>query len=1005
MTQAPTAAARYETIDVIGVRTPAFPASVLAELYESPNLLQRLHDVVRDRQDLRDVIRVASPLLADAVDAWLSHEPEDDERVVVALLSYIARSTMRATPFGLCAAVGFSRFDSAPEPLTVVPGSEFRPRSRVDAGWLHALALKVEGSPAFSRLRVVTAGTAIPMHGRLSVCDPARTEARAVGKDVKIASIPSALNLTPSVALAIDAARNPIVVQKLAELIERERGVTNDAAFNLIRRLVALGVLITELRAPMTGDPAAHFVRALRTADPQAAGNVERVVETLRGTDTRGLAGICDGLREATGLAEQLVASEHYYLVDCAREYRGTLSTTIGRRLEQTFARLVRLAAPFPRNEAIAGAFARRYNDGREVPLLRLLDSEEGLAFEEALNDRARVKRERYDARALELAMEAIADRRDAIELDGLGLEALNEHNPEYSLAPAYETLCYLIRDASGEPAPCVSGGFREGAGRSLARFGDMLGAPIVANLLRSGAGESDAVDAELSYLPHWRRSANITIRPNPFDYEIVYGVASGVAADRTITLDDIVVGVDRQRVYLRSQRLRKRLHVRASHLLNASGNSRVAHFLTAVGSSDYPVVAFDWGGPASGLPYRPRVLSKGTVVSLATWSLPNAIAANLEDDASKNWLRRWRVSRFVYLAQWDNRVLLDLANALCRRVIEIAAARKAAKDSPIQLEEPLPFFSDGCVAGARGAYIAELAVSLKAKAPSPNQVQPQRPSHEIVSAKAFLRPPGSEWVDARCYIGPTRAAYFLETAISRIVADLEGSFAEMHFLQYADPDFHVRIRFRSASGKFEPALLNHVVSLLGSLVDEGKLERVEFATYDREIERYGGTRAIALAETFFTVDSRYVLSILRDLRVATDKAACIVTDLVGMLLAMFAGPEEAVAWGKRKLGRHGRLAAENWHAVRLTSTLVGEGWPQYQQHRDAAARLMAEVAEQERDAVIRSLVHMHCNRLGMSLEVERETLYCALAAIEGHQRRGSHRAGRPRRGETNGGV
>jgi hypothetical protein len=40
-----------------------------------------------------------------------------------------------------------------------------------------------------------------------------------------------------------------------------------------------------------------------------------------------------------------------------------------------------------------------------------------------------------------------------------------------------------------------------------------------------------------------------------------------------------------------------------------------------------------------------------------------------------------------------------------------------------------------------------------------------------------------------------------------------------------------------------------------------------------------------------------------------------------------------------------------------------------------------------------------------MSLEVERETLYCALAAIEGHQRRGSHRAGRPRRGETNGGV
>lgn len=977
---------QYEAIDVVGVRTPAFPASMLAELYASPKLFESLQALARQRDDVRTVVRVASPSLADAVDKWLAGDRVDEERVAAALLAYVARSTMRATPFGLCGTIGLSRFAGEAEPISIAAGAEFCPRSRPDAGWLDALALKIEESEAFSQLRVLDAGAAYPIHGRLSVCDAARTAVYAADEDeqeTKVAPVLSSLNLTRSVAIAIEAAREPILAQELAELLKRKRGLDDEAALNLIRRLVALGVLITELRGSPTSDLTAHFVGALRRADPETGSKLEGVVETLRQVNASGLAGV-NALHDVAGIAERLVPPKHYYVVDCAREYVGALPSYIARELERIFARLARLAVPVPTNKAIAEAFVRRYNAGREVPLLRVLDPEEGLAFEDAFKEMRR-NRDRYDARLLEFALDAAADRRNEIELQSLDLENLGDRDPAYRFASSYEGFCHLTRDA-GSVLACVVEGFHEGAGRSIARFADVLGEETVVKLLRSGTVHGDAIDAEVSYLPHWRRSTNVATRPNPFDYEIVHGVVSALPPDRTISLDDLVVGSDGGRAYLRSVRLNQRIEPHASHLLNAAGNSRVAHFLAALSASDYPFVGFGWGEPASALPYRPRVVSEGIVVSLASWSVPNALARDLESGTAKAWLRRWRVPRYVYLAQRDQRLLLDLDLALCRRLIHAAAKRQERGAAAIRLEEPVPFFSDACIAGTFGEYVAELAVSLKRKDFATRERQRPRQPVETISASDYLRPPGSEWVYSKCYCGPTRATYFLETEVSRIVAELEGSFREMHFLQYSDPEPHVRLRFRSASGEYDQRLFTRIVEILRSLVDKGKLERVEFATYDREIERYGGLQAIALAESFFTVDSRYVLSKLRDFRLAVDKTQFAVTDLVGAVLALFAVPADAVAWGTRVIGSHGRLATDSWRAVRTAKSLVGEDWPEYRQHRSAARRLLQEVAGEQRDAVSLSLLHMHCNRLGLSVAVERETLECALAAIAGSQ-------------------
>jgi thiopeptide-type bacteriocin biosynthesis protein len=78
-------------------------------------------------------------------------------------------------------------------------------------------------------------------------------------------------------------------------------------------------------------------------------------------------------------------------------------------------------------------------------------------------------------------------------------------------------------------------------------------------------------------------------------------------------------------------------------------------------------------------------------------------------------------------------------------------------------------------------------------------------------------------------------------------------------FLRYADPEFHLRVRFHG-----KPDELRGPVEEAGrALVDSGLVWRFELGTYQREVERYGGPAAIELAEAVFDADSDAVIALL----------------------------------------------------------------------------------------------------------------------------------------------
>ena len=89
------------------------------------------------------------------------------------------------------------------------------------------------------------------------------------------------------------------------------------------------------------------------------------------------------------------------------------------------------------------------------------------------------------------------------------------------------------------------------------------------------------------------------------------------------------------------------------------------------------------------------------------------------------------------------------------------------------------------------------------------------------------------------------------------------GAADQWFFIRYGDPDWHLRLRFHGRPEELHGQVQPAIQAAVSSLLEDGWLWRVQFDTYEREVERYGGPEGIALAEQVFHADSEAVLAIV----------------------------------------------------------------------------------------------------------------------------------------------
>jgi thiopeptide-type bacteriocin biosynthesis protein len=474
------------------------------------------------------------------------------------------------------------------------------------------------------------------------------------------------------------------------------------------------------------------------------------------------------------------------------------------------------------------------------------------------------------------------------------------------------------------------------------------------------------------------------------------------------IPLDELVVGIRNGRFYLRWPARKAQVLACAGHMLNNMQAPDVCRFLDDLRrDGQAQLSSFDWG-PAAGLPVLPRIQVGRIVLSLARWRIDAVARAELAADSPasfmaglSSWRARWQVPRYVYLSFGDNRLLLDLEDEAQAGELRVELTR-LADGAQLVLQEALPAPEHAWVRGPDGRFVTELMIPLvlRAEQDSVSDRAPQPRPPPPATAADRLRPPGSEWLFAKLYC--PRA--FEDDLLTGPVAELcqqalaIGAADDWFFIRYADPDPHLRIRFRGSAERLTGELFRDICAWASRPMSEGLWTRLCFDTYDREVERFGGVAGMAAAEAIFGADSRGVVEMLRLSRgglLEIDKTSLAVLSLDDLLAGLGLNEADRVGWCRERVPSRSAASDEyRRRKDRLRRLLVDPEQIRAEPGGDALIRVLAERKQelatigrqldrlaaveelsQPRNTLLRSYVHLHCNRLGIDPSAEEQVV------------------------------
>ena len=1007
---------RYQNLDFFLLRAPALPARVFLDLMSDTDTRDRL-GALADVSEVRRALFVASPDLVTALNKMdVAATGKRAERAYSRLTRYLTRMSTRPTPFGEFSGVALGEFGQTTT-ARLGPTALCRRRVRADMSWLLGLIKNLESDPDLrTHLRIVL-NSSVYVNGDRAVLPYADVYGQ---NDNRVVSV----RATAAVAAAMRLAAMPILYKQFIEELSAEfPEAGHDKITGLVHELWELNVFTSDLRPSLTvAFPEQHVVKRLMGVAPAAA-----VVKTLQRTievSKRSLAAGTADLVELSNLHLDLVPTHRHqtYQLDSVLDLRDPhLNNKVGQEVAGAVDCLMRLSAAVPgHNHHLAqyrDAFTDRYGHNALVPVLEVLNPNTGIDAPPTYTQPPRTyplppatppDSVEADRLLMEFAAEAWWEGTVEVELTDRWVERLapREEAPPLALYPVLDAYAQLqVR------GPIENGNWRvvlrEEAlaygGRTFGRFFDLLGESTMDRLREYAEREErlfpDVVYAELSYLPLVGRAANVALRPRVRDYEVPINTTPSVAADRIITLDDLHLGAGEDRLYLWSQRLGKQVVVTQAHMLSPHVAPNVARFLLEVSNDGYVMpCGFRWGTLAS-MPFLPRIARGRAVLRPAQWTLREEMLVEIDPDfdvALRRWREKWRVPRYVYIVDDDNRLLVDLDHPM--GIAELAhEVRKG--DRRVTVHEMLPTFGEQWLADENGeTYCDEIVVPLIVREAADAARSPLPISRNTASSGIHLHMPGGLWSFIKLYSSFSQHDGIIASSLRSLVESLraEDVVDRWFYIRYADPSPHLRIRFRAVDEEASPYVLHRLMAWSRDTISAGHAVEFTVDGYRPEVDRYGGPHTFDPVERFFEANSDVSGDLVALLCSDEDfKPELVAVAAVDTLYAQFGLDLTA----RSSLVPHGDDSPEARRVFHEHRTYLGEllvPWhlrphERGRAHHDVLASLFARqvdaatvaaravdraeatgVLSSGRASVLGSLAHMQINRL-MSVDLLRE--------------------------------
>jgi thiopeptide-type bacteriocin biosynthesis protein len=834
------------------VRSPLLSASELCLWYKNDATAPLDED-----PQFRVALEVGSPSLSEAIRNGSASKASHTRR---AAERYMARASSRCAPFGLFAGISVGTLAEHTE-LRFAPRAEYRLRARADGYVLALASRRLRNLANISDVTYIRNETLLRVGRwyRFIAIDLTRKENLYVTTTIVRDKIIDAV---------INFAKVPIPAADLVSLIARTADADAASAAEYLASLVDRGVLArTGLPPPDAHSALSAVAEALTDGDAALAKLLDEYASAVDSIAVPLGSFRSEHIQRVTTKASDLGFNEPRFAANVVMVKPGTFH--LSSRVVEDVADgidILRSTTP-PRNNTLhkfAERFASRYESER-IPLLEALDPDCGISIDDMTAEpdaegflrpfKAPPETDEVSfGRREDLLLDIIGPSRPAaieVELAAEDVRLLSNAKP-LPLPESFNVLCTVGRRTDGHYDVFLGGAGGPPGVRLMTRFAfasEELDAFVRDAVSTDERVAAPSILAEIIHQPGDPTQWNVSLRPPLRAVELpVLGISSSTS--KQLTLESLFVGVADGRIIITTldgTEILPRLTTAHNHFFHR--NPSLYKFLGALQSQESPM-PLDWSwGALSQRRFLPRIRYGRIVLSLARWRFTRAdIERHLDASALAKFLIESGIPPLVFI----NGLLLDLRSP--RAAPFLASAIKGSEQLLITECFPLP---EAMLAeGPEGSFVCEVDLPFHRVASNKGRIFSPI---DTTAVRAFR--PGDEWLFAKLYCAPRVMDDLLAAAVGPLIHRLlsEGLVDRWFFVRYSDPDFHLRLRFRHGKDQH-----GAVIALLRDVLREQQLERfvhrLTFDTYEREIDRYGGSTGIVLSESLFHGDSETVL-------------------------------------------------------------------------------------------------------------------------------------------------
>ena len=670
-----------------------------------------------------------------------------------------------------------------------------------------------------------------------------------------------------------------ITQPELYEIFSNE-GYDTDEINPFVNELIEEKILLSELEPSVTGDFLAtkivHFLKSMPFVS-QLKHDILSLIEDLQGGQVEEVDAKYYNAKKEVAMRLG-IADEDLFQIDTYKPAAGcSLNKEIAKSLDEAH-RLIyglnqgRTVLQHQHLQNFIADFEKRY-EGKEISLLHVLDPDTGIGYpansmnahdplvaglRSSSNDYViETKHATVFDVALNKFHECIASGQKEIVFTE---SDMTKYGKDIMTDSVISSLVSVLKCDDGDKLLHLA---TESSGINIAaRFLHMtdVRSPLEKIFRAEELSWTDrqAIIAEVSFLPD-ERVGNIIYKKQTWAYDIPILGPAPVDGGDTIRPSDLRVSVRNGFLVLRDAR-RDRFVIPKFSCLYDHHKAQVPllSFLADYRHQFAPrPLTWLWGSVLNRMPYLPRVRYKNVILSRAQWNVSIHDFQATRPETLMAELKARRLPDKFCIALDDNLLPLDITSiGDCELFID--ELKRYGKLMIVEDLEHEYGIKDFVATDGRNKFRNEVILFWENEVKRPHI---PRVSYNFKSQKEFL--PGDNWLYWKLYCGSNSVDNILSNSILPLVRELQQKklISKWFFIRYADPDFHLRIRFESDPANFENIrgrMNQQIKSLFAALL----VWNVKEDIYTRELIRYGDEN-IVNAETLFHLDSECIAGLI----------------------------------------------------------------------------------------------------------------------------------------------